>query len=321
MAIGAAPFGEMPSPTQMLQGIRQLMPDAARHVSDQHVLSQVILKQFAEPYGKKGEVLLAALDREHPASKMTTGGPARYGKVRDFVRFASGSAEELWQQTENRLHDVMEAVKRDGQVSDPADGALVRDAVALHIVRSIPTRAYHHDSWVKHREAARRRLRAQSGLLQEIHVQQFGWWTSDPDWLERAVDWFYGPADALVGSDALLRYSLEERLERLRMGFRAFDLKILTTRDREFLIGDAPVLIMCEKRGGLGMFDGVGVANADEIVLPRRRTMSRCSAKVVAPVTRRTNRSSGITGWRSRSHASVSTSGRRVGSINSYVQC
>ena len=125
MAVGAAPFGEMPSPAEMLQGIRGLMPDAARHVTDQHVVSQVVLKQFAEPYGKKGEILLAALNREHPASKMTTGGPDKFGKVSDFVRFASGSAEELWQRTETRLHDVIEAVKRDGEVSDPAHDALI----------------------------------------------------------------------------------------------------------------------------------------------------------------------------------------------------
>ena len=37
MAVGAAPFGEMPSPVEVLQGIKELMPDAARHVPDQHV--------------------------------------------------------------------------------------------------------------------------------------------------------------------------------------------------------------------------------------------------------------------------------------------
>jgi hypothetical protein len=268
MAVGAAPFGEMPSPAEMLQGIKALMPDAARYVPDQHVVSQVVLKQFAEPYGKKREVLLAALNREHPTSKTTTGGPDKFGKVPDFVRFASGSAEELWHRTETKLHDVIEAVKRDGQVSDPAHEAVIRDSIALHFVRSIPTRAYHQDSWVKHREAARQRLRAQPKLLQEYHVQRFGWWTSDPDWLERAVDQFLGPLDALVGSDALFRYSLEERLGRLQTGFQAFGLKILSTHHREFLIGDVPVLAVREGRGGLSIFDGVGVANADEIALP-----------------------------------------------------
>ncbi len=245
-----------------------MMPDVARNVADQHVVSKVVLKQFAEPFGNKCEVLLAALDRNYPARKMTTGGPDKYGKVRDYVRFASGSAEELWQRTETRLHDVIEAVKRDGAVAEPTHEALIRDAIALHFIRSIPTRAYHQDSWVKHREAARQQLRAQPKLLQEIHVQQFGWWTSDPERLERAIDWFYGPLDALVASDALFRYSLEERLGRLRTGFQAFELKVLTTHRSEFLIGDVPVLAMREGRGGLGIFDGVGVANADEIVMP-----------------------------------------------------
>jgi hypothetical protein len=84
----------------------------------------------------------------------------------------------------------------------------------------------------------------------------------------KAIEWFYGPLDALAGSNALFSYSLEERLGRLRIGFRAFDLKILTAHQREFLIGDVPVLAMREGRGSLGMFNGGGVANADEIVLP-----------------------------------------------------
>src|SRR5580700_924119 len=72
----------------------------------------------------------------------------------------------------------------------------------------------------------------------------------------------------LVASDAIFRVSLEDRFQRVRAGFQAFDLKILTSPDREFLIGDVPVLAMREGHGGLGIFDGVGLANADEIVLP-----------------------------------------------------
>jgi hypothetical protein len=45
---------------------------------------------------------------------MTTGGSDKFGKVTDFVRFASGSAEELWWRTETRFRGVIEAVKRDG---------------------------------------------------------------------------------------------------------------------------------------------------------------------------------------------------------------
>jgi hypothetical protein len=40
MAVGAAPFGEMPSPAEVLARVKTLLPDAARHEPDQHVVSR-----------------------------------------------------------------------------------------------------------------------------------------------------------------------------------------------------------------------------------------------------------------------------------------
>lgn len=54
VAVGAAPFGEIPSNQEILRRISALMPEAGQNEPDQHVVSQVILKQFTEPWGKKG---------------------------------------------------------------------------------------------------------------------------------------------------------------------------------------------------------------------------------------------------------------------------
>jgi hypothetical protein len=228
----------------------------------------VILKQFAEPWGQKGEVLLASLGVKHPDRKPIRGGPKRFGKIPDYLRFASGSAEDLWGQTEDKLHEPLEAIKRDDGITDLGHEAVIRDAIALHFIRSIPTAALHQVTWVEQREAARRQWRDKPELLQWAHVNLFGWWTSDPGRLEMALEEIHKPVDELIGSHAVFRVSLEDRFERARSGFHAFDLKILTSHHREFLIGDVPVLAMRNGYGGLGIFDGVGLANADEIVLP-----------------------------------------------------
>ena len=268
MAVGAAPFGEMPSNREILQHVRTLVPEAARNEPDQHVVSKVILKQFTQPWGKKGELLLASLNVRHPERKIVWGGPARFGKIPHYLRFASSSAEDLWGATETRLHEPLEAIKRDDRIADPSHEAVIRDAIALHFIRSIPTAALHQTTWRERREAARQQWRDNPEMLQWIHVNVFGWWTDDPARLELALDEFYRPVDELVASDAIFRVSLEDRFQRVRAGFQAFDLKILTSPDREFLIGDVPVLAMREGHGGLGIFNGVGLANADEIVLP-----------------------------------------------------
>ncbi|MGC1283250.1 MAG: DUF4238 domain-containing protein [Streptosporangiaceae bacterium] len=170
--------------------------------------------------------------------------------------------------TETRLHEPLEAVKRDGRIADPSHEEIIRDAVALHFIRSIPTAALHQATWRERREAARQKWRDNPQMLEWIHVNSFGWWADDPARPGLALDEFYRPVEELIASDAVLRVSLEDRFQRARVGFQSFDLKILAAPDREFLIGDVPVLAMREGHGGLGIFDGVGLANADEIALP-----------------------------------------------------
>jgi hypothetical protein len=208
------------------------------------------------------------LNVRHPERKIIRGGPARFGKMPNYLRFASSSVEDLWGATETRLHELLDAVERHSHIADPSHEANVRDAIALHFIRSIPTAALHQTTWTERREAARQQCRDNPEMLRWIHVNVFGWWTDDPARLELALDQFYGPVEQLIASDAIFRVSLEDRFQRVRAGFQAFDLKILASPDREFLIGDVPVLAMREGHGGLGIFDGVGLANADEIVLP-----------------------------------------------------
>jgi hypothetical protein len=56
MAIGAAPFGEMSSPADVLRRAKTLIPDASRHEPDQHVVSWVILKKFAELRSRRAKL-------------------------------------------------------------------------------------------------------------------------------------------------------------------------------------------------------------------------------------------------------------------------
>ena len=268
MAVGAAPFGEMPSTAEILRRVRALMPDAGQNESDQHVVSQVVLKQFTEPWGQKRELLLARLSVRHPERRVVRGGPKRFGKIPDYLRFASSSAEDLWGAVETRLHEPLEVVKQGGTVDGTGHRAAIYDAIVLHLVRSIQTAALHEASWLQFREQTRQHWLTRPADLQLQHIVRHGYWTSDPARLSRMLDEYMREREGLVTSGALFRVSLEDRFERLRAGFRAFDLKILSSGAAEFLIGDAPVLLMRAGHGGLGFFDGVGVGNADEIVMP-----------------------------------------------------
>jgi hypothetical protein len=102
VAVGAAPFRGMPSNQEILRRVSALFPDARQNEPDQHIISKVILKQFTEPWGKKGELLLASLSVRHPERRLVRGGPTKFGKIPNSLRFASHSAEDLWGKASRR---------------------------------------------------------------------------------------------------------------------------------------------------------------------------------------------------------------------------
>ena len=110
-----------------------------------------------------------------------------------------------------------------------AHEAVIRDAIALHFVRSIPTAALHQTTWRRAPGSGPAAVARQPRDAPVDHVPaSSAGGRDDPARLELALDEFYRPVDELVSSGAIFRVSLEDRFERVRVGFRAFDLKILS---------------------------------------------------------------------------------------------
>jgi hypothetical protein len=102
----------------------------------QHVVSRVILKGFAAPGdGGAGWQLTpfdVRLGREGKSR-----GLKGCGRVPDFLLCASESAEQLWNEVENRLGPAIKAA-RDGHFHDhDSHVSAIRDGIALHLVRSL----------------------------------------------------------------------------------------------------------------------------------------------------------------------------------------
>lgn len=104
-----------------------------------------------------------------------------------------------------------------------ADRARDRDQIALHLARSIPTAALQQTSWLKFRASAKQHWLQRPAQLQALHVALFHYWTSDPARLELALDTYMREPEDLVKSGALFRVSIEDRFERMCIGFQAFD--------------------------------------------------------------------------------------------------
>lgn len=99
------------TPVHVLRRIRDLTAanPAADHVTDQHLISKVILKRFAAAAGQdKG--LICSFRLRYSRARHRPLGPDGCGKVPDFVSCASASMEQLWKETEDKLHDALLAL-------------------------------------------------------------------------------------------------------------------------------------------------------------------------------------------------------------------
>jgi hypothetical protein len=97
------------TPVDVLRRIRGLAAasPAADHVTDQHVVSKVILRRFAAAAGQDKGLICPFRLRYPRASRHRPLGPDGCGKVPDFVSYASASMEQLWKETEDKLHDAL----------------------------------------------------------------------------------------------------------------------------------------------------------------------------------------------------------------------
>jgi hypothetical protein len=78
----------------------------------------------------------------------------------------------------------------------------------------------------------------------------------------------YGPPDHQGEHRSIARYPRFSYLVPFPVVAKDPDCCIPTGLSSKFLIGNVPVLTVIDGHGCLGIFDGVGLANAAEIVLP-----------------------------------------------------
>lgn len=260
MTHGFPPF---PPPTDVAARMQQLDPLAADNISDQHVVSQVLQRRFTEPCGPKKELFLARLNRRHPKGKLRLGSPAQFGKYEDFVKFASRSVEEVWGRTENRMHATLDAVEQGAAIGDPAHEDVLREAIILHYVRSIPAVRIHADSYDKVREQL-----GQTTLPDYAFYARYKLYPAGPEARKLILDEMTQPTARRYEQGAIFRANIEDRFKRFTQGASGYAVRIVTATAGEFLFGDTPALAIHWRDGRAATGSDIGLLNADEVVLP-----------------------------------------------------
>ncbi len=262
------PIPPLPVPRDVMAQMQQLLPQAADNIADQHMVSQVIQRRFTKPCGRKGEFFLARLPLKYSHARPTLGSPRKFGKYADFVKFASRSIEAVWNQTEDRLRNTLDAVQQDTAIGNPPHEAVLREAIILHCVRSIPVLKLHREAWDTSRQRQHQLWRPHRAVLEQAFYQHRGYYAGGWEALDLFLDELVEDLTDLQKQGALLRVTLEDRFTRYKRWFAAYQVQIVATAVGEFLFGDVPAFAVGWDGNRIRAYGELGMGNADEIVLP-----------------------------------------------------
>ncbi|WP_263166348.1 DUF4238 domain-containing protein [Streptomyces sp. SCSIO ZS0520] len=249
--------------------IKELQPEADRHVVGQHVISRVLLKRFAIPFGSQG-LKLVPFNLDHPDGLHKAASPRACGKVPYFARFASASLEQVWGKLETRIPDAARAVDRGDVFHNEQHVQTLKDLVALHLVRSLNYRNIHERIFTKvyteHRTAL---LTERSDLLRRAVLQRSGLHLSGPQGLATAAtaaDEILSPHMANFENGADFRARIEITFAKAKEMISDAGLEILVPAAGEFLLGDTPALAI--QQSGTRIAFNVAIGDSTAIVLP-----------------------------------------------------
>ncbi|MDG9709372.1 DUF4238 domain-containing protein [Streptomyces sp. DH10] len=242
---------------------------AAAQISRQHLVSQVLLRQFTmlDPKGRGWQ--LQPFDVCNPERRNKLKSPRRCGWVEDFVAFDSASAEDLWGSVETRAPAALAAVQAGTPFADPMHIEALRDLVVLHFVRSHRYRGVYTSAFGTVRvnvrsklirqypEQLRREALRQTGL----HLDGSG---SLGTFAERLVEQSEVTQD--FGSGKLFRTSIENMFNKVRAMASKWHLEVLTAESGQFLIGDNPAVTV--RTDATPFSYNMAFGDAHSIVLP-----------------------------------------------------
>jgi hypothetical protein len=255
----------------MLRRIRVLQAAGPMvgHVTEQHLISKVLLRRFAGTSGPH-RGLICPFRLEYPEARHRPLGPDGCAKADNFVAWASASAEKLWKETEDRLLDALAALDAGTLLNDAGHLSVIKSAIALHFTRSKASRIIHASVWAETVDRGRRRwLNQNRGLLAHWFYVTKGLYPAGDEALGMFADELMELSLSLGASGALWRERVESLYLRARATTDSARLEILTPQEGgEFLIGDVPALTVRADRVGVGALGGIALAEAQSVFLP-----------------------------------------------------
>jgi hypothetical protein len=232
-------------------------------VTKQHVVSRVVLSQFAVDRHLEVE------DSRRPG-RWRLRSPAAVGYVSDFVEHDSGQVEALWQTVETRLPQAI-SVALQGVAPEPGspEESTLRDCIALHWARSKAVKTAAHQSWLRVQARHRDEFRSRGDhVLAGLFERRTGR-TATPAELDALnAELHTGPEEVLDGRHFAAR--VPEFYGFARSHLARSHVQVLLCGDgvEDLVMSDAPVLTPSGRRKGLNPSQGVALGDATAAGMP-----------------------------------------------------
>ncbi|MFF1612210.1 DUF4238 domain-containing protein [Amycolatopsis sp. NPDC058278] len=265
---------EIPAPDRdYRERIDTLTTDAGSHVANQHIVSRILLKGFASRgHGSSKGCQLTAFDVER-GRELTTRGLRGCAKVPAFLKFASKSAEALWQEVETRLGPPIDVARSGNLHASHPYNDVIKDGIALHFVRSPRFLDVNQASAAEAMTGVRRETPyIRKDLLAAEFYRRYGFHAGGVEALRVLLDKPLDDWQKLIDDGALARVSMEMMFERVRATLQPLSLEILHVPPGcELLISDAPAFTFCtDGRTGITQVN-MAIGDSHGIALPLAR--------------------------------------------------
>jgi hypothetical protein len=256
----------MQDPSDLVDRVKELLPYARENKENQHVVSRVLLRRFTRPTSHAG-AQLEEFDLTRKVVKPRLRGVGACGRVLNFIPFASSSLEDAWGKIETPLGRVLPTVDDGTVFDDPRHVAALRDAVALHFVRSLHMQRLHQQIWTE-QYAARRAYMLGEGRAQLLQAfyEEHGIHLPPGSALDAYADQILSVPAEWFRNGAILRAKIEDTFEKARRMVASAGLEILVARKGQFLLGDTPALTVRKQGQRLVHVNALGDANT--VILP-----------------------------------------------------
>jgi hypothetical protein len=242
-----------------------LLTISGTHVVRQHVVSQVILRNFTEKVDGAPRVGLY----DAPAGRaMSPVGVKDVGVVKNFLRVDSAQAEKLWGQVETQLPAAAKAARTPDVVNQPEKLDVLRKAIALHYARASSTLDVMERTWTTQREVTIQNILTRDRDLLARHFRRVrGAEPSDDDLVEFVREFGAGFSQ-LVESGAWARVRMEQLYDQVLEKAESWGVEVVLVPGGDLVVSDNPVVLTRKGDDRRRAGNRMAVGDANAIFLP-----------------------------------------------------